>query len=1111
MSLTDTQRKLIEANLDRLDYAKGNGLLKTNKKKLLPNEGYLFISAGGTGRKALETIKHQIENTIELACLDRVAYLIVDCAHNELKTLVDAGKFEEEQVLKLPYEEAWKTIDPDRLSDDRKLWVDTRLYGQVNGGIQDKHEGFEDNGAGAWRQPGRVRLTTANGYSSFNTKLTAAANRLMSKGATGAIKIFFLCSVAGGTGSGTIIDLAYITRHVMNSPDFNGIPTKRYYSYIFSPDACEGEINEKHNPHANHVAAMKEIDYLMRSREKDEKKAKGFRYGGEEVKIAASVFDTCFLVDGRGALSNFGNKAPQAARDVVAHTILSSMTSGVIDGDFQQNLMDSIYSNSGNDIQAARKCMDPDDYPRYKGYHFNISGFASLVVPTELLTAVLARNVLNMLWEKWKTDSTEQDAENFLRNCGIAPKSRVTVDVKPLTESIEIAARNVIMDKKRGLVHLINLARDACRLLNGNDYKGHANDRNGSAWKITRARLGHAESVISALNNGSWEVTRIIYDTLRKLLENDYRILTEVSVYEEHFNKTLYFCPINLTQQQATLDKSNALLNYITSIYPEAQRRKIAEDFGNELFTKFDSAELCGIAHADDESRTRFNPANVIQKLVQEKFGKLINKNIEEFLVKFYAADPDAKPTERDSNGKAIATPALRTAATEIVEILTTKGSPMAVLNDLSIKTKLPATRYITVPAQCTNLLDEIKSIISAKNTGVGMSTKVFKSQSTDEFTMVEVYQGLPAYVFASIAGHEGQYEGQIDTPAGIHIVETGEFAHDWRNLPNLAKEPTFREANLLAEAKADYDRAVELGMVSPDPSTRGFNKILRVCSTRDVGEVVDRLKIAEFDLYIKQLADRPLDKLDLENCVNELVAQGIVEYADLWHRLDPNLHQISKDGKEAAKPLNEEQYYDFAWNTLRQKFDLWNDVKKSFEKFQELAEEVKRQRDAKAADERRENLSADFAFALRAFDDSMQPAIIRFDEDEEKWYIKPEIDEKELADVSYYTHRNAIYKECKEFFAFVEFAKLGDSEIAAIKATIGERIKNTTTRNADKSKGKTLSEEFESVRRRTRKQDDCDFPMATQQFLQEAEKIENGLGERIRAFYDKLISEIRR
>lgn len=1118
MSLTDTQRKLIEANLDRLDYAKGNGLLKTNKKKLLPNEGYLFISAGGTGRKALETIRHQIENTIEPDCIDRVGYLIVDCAHNELNKLVNEGKFKEEQVLKLPFEEAWKLIDPVRLSDDRKLWVDPLLYDQVSGGITGKHEGFEDDGAGAWRQPGRVRLTTENGYNAFKTKLSAAANQLKTKGATGAIKLFFLCSVAGGTGSGTIIDLAYIARHVMNSASFNGIPTKKYYSYIFSPDACEGDINEKHNPHANHIAAMKEIDYLMRTKARGEKQAKRFRYGGEEVKVEASIFDTCFLVDGQGALAFFGDKAPQAARDVVAHTVVSSMTSGVIKDDLQQNLMDSIYSNEAQEISSARNCMDPTDYPRYKGYHFNISGFASLVVPTELLTAVLAHNVLNMLWGRWQTNSTKDDARNFLRSCGIAPRSKVTVDVRTLKDSIELEAQNVIKDNNRGLVYLINLAKDACDLLRGSEYIGHANNHKsdflgGSSWETTHIRLGQARKMISDLNNGSWEVTRIIYETLRDLLDKDHAILTSVNVYQEHFNKTLYFCPINLTQQQATLEKSNALLNYITSIYTEAERRKIAEDFGNDLFTQFDSAELCGIAQSDVNKQTRFNPAKVIQDLVQEKFGRLINDNIERFLVKFYAADPDAEPTKPDPNepAKYIATDALCTAAKEIVEILTQNGAPMAVLNDLTIKTKLPATRYITVPAQCKNLIEEIKSIINAKHIGVGMSTKVFESQSTDEFTMVEVYQGLPAYVFNSIAGHEGQYESQIDTPAGIHLVETGDFAHDWRNLPNLAKEPVAREAELLGEAKADYDKAVELGMVIPVDKPRGFNKILRVCSTRDVGKVVDRLKIAEFDQYIGQLANKPLDTLDLESCVNELAAQGIVEYVELWHNMDPNMHQIGKDGTEAALLLSEDQYYDYAWNTLHQMFDLWNEVKVSLKKFEELAEEVNRQRDVKLAEARREQLSADFAFALRAFDDSMQPAIIRFDEDEEKWYIKPEIDEKELADVSYYTHRNAIYKECKEFFAFVEFAKLGDSEIAAIKATIDERIKNTTTRNADKSKGKTLSEEFESVRRRTRKQDDCDFPMATQQFLQEAEKIENGLGERIRAFYDKLISEIRR
>lgn len=935
MPLTEQQQQQILANIDKLNYAKGNGLLKVNKKKLLPNEGYLFISSGGTGHKALCEIKKQIERTIDPGCLSKIAYLVVDCAHHELNKLVEDGKFDNDEIIRVPSDGALASINPGTISEDKKLWVDPRLYDQAQGGAQiTSHPGFENNGAGAWRQPGRVRLTTTNGYADVKTRIQTALGRLQP---ANAIKVFFLCSVAGGTGSGTIIDLAYITRSTLNQAAFLAIPTKKFYGYIFSPDACEGQIDRDHNPHANHVAAMKEIDYLMRTGKRGVEESTTFRYGNEEVRIDADIFDTCVLVDGRTALAGFGNKAPQAAREAVAHTILSSMTSGNIQGGaVAENLVDSIYSNNPQRINGKLNYMNPNEYPRYKGYHFNVNGFASLVVPTELLTAVLAHNVFDMLWAKWSARPDKTAAKTFLENCGIQAKRTISTDQRTLNDNIEREATNVIKDKNRGLVYMVDLANDVIDLLNSNDYIGYAQNRQnkpfiGEAWKTTALRINRAKEKITELNNGAWEVTRIIYTTFKKLLEDEASILTDVNVFDNHFNKTLYFCPINLTQTVADLTKSNALSDYLFSLYPENQRKQIAEDFGNALFTKFDSADLVGIAKDDPAAKAQFDPAKVIQDLIQDKFKTLIDDNIENFLVKFFAANKDALPTQFDPNtGRNVPTQHLKDAAREIVDTLITRGSPMALLNDLAIKSMLPAIRYITVPAKCPNLLSAITDYVGSLYDGLGIQTEVKVSEATDELTMVEIFQGLPAYAFSSIADHEMEYEAQCDNPAGIHIVEAEDFAHNWRNLANPAKDHfTLREAQLRSEAKKDYDEAVSLGMVRPDPMRQGCFEILRVRSTRDSGSIVDRLMTRELDAFISKQPGKPLCGKDRYEAIEALIDLGIVEYRPLHH----SLYAIWLNGHM----LNDAQRYEFAWNTLRQKFQLWNEVKATIEYFRKL------------------------------------------------------------------------------------------------------------------------------------------------------------------------------
>lgn len=104
-ALSEQERRAkINANMKQLDYSSGNGLLKAEKKTLSPSESYLFIGIGGTGQKALRSIKETINKTIKPNCHEQqVRYLIVDCAENELNQLVRDGVFEQSEIMLIPY------------------------------------------------------------------------------------------------------------------------------------------------------------------------------------------------------------------------------------------------------------------------------------------------------------------------------------------------------------------------------------------------------------------------------------------------------------------------------------------------------------------------------------------------------------------------------------------------------------------------------------------------------------------------------------------------------------------------------------------------------------------------------------------------------------------------------------------------------------------------------------------------------------------------------------------------------------------------------------------------------------------------------------------------
>ena len=938
-ALSEQERRAkINANMKQLDYSSGNGLLKAEKKTLSPSESYLFIGIGGTGQKALRSIKETINKTIKPNCHEQqVRYLVVDCAENELNQLVRDGVFEQSEIMLIPYQGAHDTISPQHIASDKKEWVDPCLYSATGGGIPERHPGFESDGAGAWRQPGRVRLTSPGGINVIN-KIRSVIDRTQHPAGT-KLKVFFLCSVAGGTGSGTIIDLVYMTRHVLENyyPDLYGRTS--IYGYIFGPSACEGWINTEHHPYANHYAAMKEIAYLMRLGDRGEKIK--MNYGTESVTFNRNIFDTCMIVDGDTPAFGGFRKPAETARNVVVQSILGSMTARDVVGDEQVSLIDSVYSNSWTDVTTAIASLPLDKYPRYAGYSFNAAGFASVKVPVELLTSVVVHNIFKKLWDAWNEDPGRNAEIRFLKACGIEAETIISKKQpkNDLLEKVEQKSKDFI--RRHGIMAMINVAGDAAKLLE-NEYIPYASDRAGSAifyrnsWVNTTHLLTAVKDHLIGLNNTVWETSRIVLETFQGLLEKENGILTDVRTFENTFNKSLYFCPINLTQSIETQRQANALMKFITGIY-EGQEADITKAFIDEILFTDKLAKLAGVTSTDAGISARLDPAGMIRDFIEKQFRTILDENIEVFLVKFFSGNPQAEPTQPDPNdpAKRIATDALKGAAREIYNTLTTKGAAMANTLD-NIENKVSGRRFIAVPARCPYLLEELKRCAEAD----GSDIRVYQSDLEDEILMMTMLEGLPAFAFHSVMQSEPVYEAHWNDFPGIHIEQCGSGIHNWVNLPNLVfggNRP--REQKNLEAAKADYDAAVALGMVmdSTNYPDQPIKSIFRLNKTQDVGSVTERWMIPEFEDYITDSLPNSLDNLNLEYCLNQLEQNGVVSRVDLMQHGDNR----SAIGSE----LPADFYYDYAWHTLRQMFHLWHAVKETIPYVAELSEAIQRKK----------------------------------------------------------------------------------------------------------------------------------------------------------------------
>ena len=936
--MSDQDRKArVEANLKRLDYAEGNGLLNCEKKTLLDKEIYLFISSGGTGHRALRSIKETIEKTIEYRSRSSVRYLVVDCDAGELNTLRQQKVFEESEIMIVPSAGTHDTIDPSRIRDDKKDWVDPNLFNETGGNAPGGHDGFNSDGAGAWRQPGRIRLTSPGGMGIIQ-KISDTIGCFTTRPDT-KLKVFFLCSVAGGTGSGTIVDLAYMTRYVLEH-DYNTLyGNTRIFGYIFSPTACEGNVHARRNPWANNNAAMKEIAYFMRLTDRGE--TLEMKYDTQSVTFNRNIFDVCMIVDGdTTAFRAFADPA-KTARDVVVQSILGCMTATVTNGGNTTTLIDSVLSNNRMDVAAVIPRLPVHEYPRYAGYSFNAAGFASVKVPVELLTSVVVHNIFKELWKAWNKDPGENAHIKFLKACGIESERLIAKiqSTNELLDKVEQKSREFI--RKHGIMAMINVARDAARLLN-NEYIPYASDKARNAW-FTKESWTNTTHLLTAvkdhligLNNTVWETSRIVLETFQGLLKKESGILTDVSTFENNFNKTLYFCPINLTQSMNTKRESDALMKFITGIY-EGQKDDITEAFIDEILFTEDLPKLAGVTSTDAGISAQFDPAEMIRDFIETRFRTIIDENIEVFLVKFFSGNPQAEPTQPDPNdpAKRIATDDLKRAAREIYNTLTTKGAAMA--NTLGgIENQVSGRRFITVPTRCPYLLEEIKRCAEAD----GSDIRVYQSDLEDEILMMTMLEGLPAFAFHSVMQSEPVYEAHWNDFPGIHIEQCGSGIHNWVNLPNLVfggNRP--REQKNLEAAKADYDAAVALGMVmdSPNYPYQHIKSIFRLNKTQDVGSVTERWMIPEFEDYITDSLPNSLDNLNLEYCLNQLEQNGVVSRVDLMQHGDNR----SAIGSE----LPADFYYDYAWHTLRQMFHLWHAVKETIPYVAELSEAIQRKK----------------------------------------------------------------------------------------------------------------------------------------------------------------------
>lgn len=387
----------------------------------------IVIGLGGTGKEVLLRLRRRFQERYNLFGFPTMGYLWVDTDTRNtniddkpLDHIMEQVMFREEERVNAEVSgEAFMGYFRDqRVSPHIFNWLDQKLavLGQVV------------NGAGQVRPLGR--LAFFHSYSNIRGKLDKLVAKVRSQSSVELMRdrhgivvdpnlldIVIVCSIAGGTGSGMFLDMAFACRQAMSDPDITG--------YLMLPSIFTDGIRGSEKIYANAYAALKELEYyslrkdlLERYDSMDIGKAQlaessrhDFVADWENLERSRGIkpkpippppFNTCYLIDNMTQAGGLiGPKDKSFLCDMIAENIFLNFSSE----EFSRT-KDSVRANLeqflGNPLFFRY-----DEYGQAGGYtevlaqRYSTIGFSKLYVPVDRIRRACGYQLSLDLLGRW--------------------------------------------------------------------------------------------------------------------------------------------------------------------------------------------------------------------------------------------------------------------------------------------------------------------------------------------------------------------------------------------------------------------------------------------------------------------------------------------------------------------------------------------------------------------------------------------------------------------------------------------------------------------------------------------------------------------------------------
>lgn len=233
------------------------------------------------------------------------------------------------------------------------------------------------------------RLLFAIHASSFMAKVVAKVNSLKERGTSSKVQFHIVCGLAGGTGSGTLIDTIAMIR--------NKFPDTQNYSimlYLLLPEELPRAGWDSGNYHANGYAALMELNALAVGAYRPyDLLAKGDR-----VKTLESPFKVCYLISAENS-SGTPFEVNRQIPDLLAEMIYQKLVS--VNSGISREIgrivewENRVAEHEGLEGQAAERC-----------WMFASFGIKKIAYPEDEIRdyvgyALAAQTLRKMLYNNW--------------------------------------------------------------------------------------------------------------------------------------------------------------------------------------------------------------------------------------------------------------------------------------------------------------------------------------------------------------------------------------------------------------------------------------------------------------------------------------------------------------------------------------------------------------------------------------------------------------------------------------------------------------------------------------------------------------------------------------